>query len=228
MPPGQPTPHYFDAEPTVDSDPSTIRLTLADLTIELVTDRGVFSRERIDVGTRFLLMEGPDVPDSGHLLDLGCGYGPIALTLAHRAPEATVWAIDVNDRARDLCAANARRLGLDNVKVVAPSEVPAEVRFTAIWSNPPIRIGKEALHELLSRWLRRLGPDGQAHLVVQRHLGSDSLARWLTDQGWPTERRASRKGYRLLDVAARQKATQETMSRTQGPPGPARRRPRRP
>ncbi|MCP5028844.1 MAG: methyltransferase [Actinomycetia bacterium] len=198
--PGGPTPHYFDAEPAVGSDPSLVQLTLPDFSVELITDRGVFSRDRVDAGTRYLLMEGPEVPPAGHLLDLGCGYGPIAVTLARRAPGATVWAVDVNERARALCATNAERLGLDNVRVVAPDDVPDNVSFAAIWSNPPIRVGKAALHGLLTRWLSRLTLQGQAHLIVQRHLGADSLARWLTEQGWATERRASRKGYRLLGV----------------------------
>jgi 16S rRNA G1207 methylase RsmC len=136
------------------------------------------------------------------LLDLGCGAGPIAITLARRAPGARVWAVDVNERARALCAANAERNGLTNVTVAAPGDVPVDVRLATIWSNPPIRIGKAALHELLAQWLRRLAPDGRAVLVVHKHLGSDSLQRWLVAQRWPTRRLTSAKGYRLLEVSA--------------------------
>jgi len=168
------------------------------MTLDLTTDRGVFSREGVDAGTKLLLLEAPSPASSGDLLDLGCGYGPLAIAMARRAPGATVWAIDVNDRARALTAANAA--GLDNVRVVAPDDVPADVRFATIWSNPPIRIGKTALHELLLRWLRRLTPDGRAVLVVQKHLGSDSLARWLDAQGFLTTRLQARVGYRLLEV----------------------------
>jgi 16S rRNA (guanine1207-N2)-methyltransferase len=191
---------YFEAEPSVPSRPQTIRLALPDRTVDLTTDRGVFAGDRVDAGTKYLLLEAPPPPREGHLLDLGCGYGPIALTVAARAPAATVWAVDVNERARALCMANAEQLGLANVQVVAPDGVPAEVRFAAIYSNPPVRIGKPALHDLLMRWLGRLAPSGAAHLVVSRHLGSDSLARWLGDQGWPVERLGSRQGYRLLRV----------------------------
>jgi 16S rRNA (guanine1207-N2)-methyltransferase len=81
--------------------------------------------------------------------------------------------------------------------------VPPELRFAAIWSNPPIRIGKEALHDLLGTWLARLTPDGVAILVVQRHLGADSLAEWLRGQGWDVARLRSRMSYRLLEVRAR-------------------------
>jgi 16S rRNA (guanine1207-N2)-methyltransferase len=161
----------------------------------------VFSRGDIDPGTKLLLLEAPAPSPAGDALDLGSGYGPIALTLAHRAPGATVWAVDVNRRARDLTAANADAAGLGNVRAVGPDDIPDDVRFTTIWSNPPIRIGKPALHDLLGRWLPRLSPDGRAVLVVQKHLGADSLARWLTDQGFPTTRLQSRAGYRLLEVS---------------------------
>ena len=180
------------------SDPSTVRLTLPDLTVDLQTDRGVFARDAIDPGTKLLLLEAPPPPPEGDLLDLGCGYGPIAVTLAHRSPGATIWAVDVNERARELATRNVA--GLANVRVVVPNEVPDATRFAAIWSNPPIRIGKVALHELLTRWLVRLTPEGRAVLVVQKHLGADSLARWLDAQGFPTTRLVSRVGYRLLEV----------------------------
>jgi len=194
--------HYFSASPSARSARATIRLVLPDLYLDLVTDRGVFSSDRVDAGTKALLLDGPPLPSGpGDLLDLGAGYGPIAVTLARRAPGATVWAVEVNERARSLCSENAATAGVgDRVQVVAPDEVPASVRFAAIWSNPPIRIGKEALHELLLRWLPRLHDDGVAALVVQRHLGADSLGRWLEHEGFGVERRASKGGYRLLDV----------------------------
>ena len=195
---------YWTDSPGVASRPSEVDLLLPDVDLRLTTDRGVFSADRVDRGTRYLLLEGPDLPTGPvDLLDLGCGYGPIACTLASRRPEARVWAVDVNERARDLCRANAAAAGLANVEVAAPDDVPVDVHLAAIWSNPPIRIGKPALHDLLTRWLDLLTHDGTAHFVVQRHLGADSLARWLDDRGWATERRGSRKGFRLLDVAAR-------------------------
>jgi 16S rRNA (guanine1207-N2)-methyltransferase len=192
--------HYFDQRPAVGSAETVVSVELRDTSFTLRTDRGVFSHGRLDPGTELLLRKAPAPPERGELLDLGCGAGPIALALARRAPEATVWAIDVNARARALCAANAVANGIPNVVVVPPEEVPGDVRFATIWSNPPIRIGKPALHELLLAWLARRTPSGRALLVVQRHLGADSLQRWLTDQGWPTTRLASARGYRLLDV----------------------------
>jgi len=184
----------------VGSAPASVQLALPDLTLDLRTDRGVFAHGRVDPGTKLLLLEAPAPAGAGNLLDLGCGTGAIALTLARRSPAATVWAVDVNRRARELTMANAERNGTANVHTAAPEEVGDEVRFATIWSNPPVRIGKGALQALLATWLGRLTPDGSAVLVVQKHLGSDSLARWLDDAGWAVARLASRMGYRLLEV----------------------------
>jgi len=188
--------------PTVASRRRKVILTLPDVTVALVTDAGVFSADAVDPGTKLLLLDGPSPPTGAHhLLDLGCGYGPIAITLSLRAPDATVWAVEVNQRARALCAENAAVAGVqDRVRVVAPDEVPDDVLFEALWSNPPVRVGKPVLHELLRTWLGRLGPHGTAHLVVHKHLGADSLARWLAGQGWTVERAGSRMGYRRLEL----------------------------
>ncbi len=200
--------HYFDPTPTGPSARRSIELSLPDTTMVLTTDRGVFSADRVDAGSKLLLLEGPPpTPSDRVLVDLGAGYGPIACTLARRNPQATVYAVEINQRARALCAENAEANGLTNVVVIAPAEVPSDLVVDRIWSNPPIRIGKHALHDLLATWLRRLAPTGSAHLVVQKHLGADSLARWLTDQGFDTERRASRKAFRLLDVSQRRQGT---------------------
>lgn len=190
--------HYFDEEPTTESAPREVTLLLPDAQFTLRTDRGVFGYDRIDAGTKLLLLKAPAPPATGDLLDLGCGTGAIALTMATRSPGATVWAVDVNERARDLCRGNAERHGLANVRVCAPDEVPATVRFAALWSNPAIRIGKAALHEMLLRWFAMLADDGDAVMVVHKHLGSDSLQTWLSAQGYPTTRLASSAGYRIL------------------------------
>jgi 16S rRNA (guanine1207-N2)-methyltransferase len=192
--------HYFAERPAVGSAETVVSVQLPDTSFTLRTDRGVFSHGRLDPGTELLLRKAPAPPSHGDLLDLGCGAGPIALTLARRSPDARVWAVDVNERARALCAANAAANGITNVVVVAPDVVPADVRFEVIWSNPPIRVGKAALHDLLTTWFARLTPDGRALLVVQKHLGADSLQRWLTERGWPASRLASARGYRLLDI----------------------------
>lgn len=193
--------HYFTSSPAARSAPRQIELTLPDLALRLTTDAGVFSADRVDPGTKLLLLRAPAPPTTGNLLDLGCGAGPIALTMARRAPDSTVWAIDVNERAVALCQQNAAANGIGNVRAVAPDDVPADVRFDAIWSNPPIRIGKPALHEMLLVWFGRLHDGAAATTVVHKNLGADSLQRWLSDQGYPTERLGSAQGYRILRSA---------------------------
>jgi 16S rRNA (guanine1207-N2)-methyltransferase len=194
---------YFDPSPNVASSRREVAVVLPDLAFTIETDRGVFSHGALDAGTKLLLQEAPSPPATGNVLDLGCGAGPIAITLARRAPGAHVWAVDVNERALELCRENALRNGVTNVSVVTPPEVPDDVRFARIWSNPPIRIGKQALHDLLQAWLSRLDVEGRAVLVVQRHLGADSLVRWLGERGWPVERLRSRASFRLFEVRSK-------------------------
>jgi 16S rRNA (guanine1207-N2)-methyltransferase len=194
--------HYFTGQPAAPHRPGRVHVVLPDVHLDLQTDAGMFSPGRLDAGTRLLLETGPRPPAAGHLLDLGCGYGPLALVLAARSPAATVWAVDVNERALALCSANAQRAGLPNVRCATPEDPVLPAEFGLIWSNPPIRVGKAALHELLAAWLARLSPGGAAYLVVQRNLGSDSLQRWLAEAGWPASRLAARAGYRVLEAGA--------------------------
>jgi 16S rRNA (guanine1207-N2)-methyltransferase len=193
--------HYFTAQPATGSATRSVDLVLPDLRLRLLTDRATFSPDQVDRGTKLLLLDGPRPPEPATAIaDVGCGYGPIALALAVRSPRAVVWAVDVNERAVELCRANAAAAGLDNVEAITPDAVPAGLELDAIYSNPPIRIGKAALQELLEVWLARLRPGGRMVLVVHRHLGSDSLQRWLEEGGWPTRRLLSRSGYRLLQT----------------------------
>jgi 16S rRNA (guanine1207-N2)-methyltransferase len=201
------TGHYFDTRPQAAHRPGLVRVVLPDVYLELATDSGVFSPGRLDPGTRFLLESAPapraaaDWPSvSGDLLDLGCGYGPVACTLARRAPGATVWAVDVNERALDLCRQNAAAAGLANVRCVTPLDPSIPGQFAGIWSNPPVRIGKAALHAMLAHWLGRLAPDAAAYLVMGRNLGADSLHSWLTERGGSVTRAGARSGYRILQV----------------------------
>ncbi|WP_327027417.1 class I SAM-dependent methyltransferase [Micromonospora sp. NBC_01739] len=195
--------HYFTTAPSASAKPREVQFAVAGRDFTLASAAGVFSANRLDAGTAVLLRKAdlPPASTEGALLDLGCGFGPISCVLATVAPTAKVWAVDVNERARELTAANADRLGLaDRVRVAAPEEVPADLTFAQIWSNPPIRPGKDELHDLLLHWLPRLTPQGVAWLVVGRHLGGDSLHRWLVEQGWQVERHASQKGFRVLRV----------------------------
>jgi 16S rRNA G1207 methylase RsmC len=192
--------HYFDAEPAVASRPRVVQLRVDSAELELQADRGVFGSRGVDLGTLTLLREAPAPPAKGEILDLGSGYGPIAIALARRSPGARVWAVDINERALELSRLNAATAQAPNVIVGRPDEVPADVRFDAIYSNPPVRVGKAPLHELLMTWLPRLRPGAPAYLVVQRNLGSDSLATWLEGQGLQVARLKSKKGYRIIEV----------------------------
>ena len=203
--------HYFSANPGGELVPRTISVRLAGRDLELTTANGVFSPERLDAGTSVLLSNVPAPPPGGNLLDLGCGWGPIAISLALESPRATVWAVDVNERSLELVRRNAAQLGLTNINAVTPDGVPADALFTTIWSNPPIRVGKNELHAMLLHWLPRLEPGSDAWLVVQRNLGSDSLQRWLQAE-LPREyavlRAATNKGYRVLRCRRRSGLTQ--------------------
>src|SRR4051812_10715383 len=195
--------HYFTAEPAAPARRGAVEFSAAGRDYTLASAAGVFSAGRLDPGTAVLLRKGdlPTAAATGVLLDLGCGYGPIACVLAGGSPQATVWAVDVNSRARELTAENAAALGLgDRVRVAGPDEVPAEVTFDQIWSNPPTHVGKAELHAIMERWLPRLNPDGVAWLVINRHLGGDSLHAWLAGLGWDVRRVASQKGFRVLRV----------------------------
>ena len=192
---------YFEAEPLAATSPLTIVVKIGGMQLRFVTDSGVFSPDRLDAGTRLLLAEVPPLTaGERRVLDLGCGWGPIACVAALRSPAAEVLAVDVNERALGLTTRNATANGASNVTVARPDEVDPALRFDRILCNPPIRIGKPALHDLLATWLDRLTTEGRAHLVVHHHLGSDSLARWLAERGHEVTRLLSRSGYRLLEV----------------------------
>lgn len=204
---------YFSADPSSKDVRRTLHVQLRGRDTDVEVSNGVFSGSRLDLGTSVLLKQAPEPPEHGNLLDLGCGWGPIALSLAFASPEATVWAADVNERALELTELNAKRNGCGNVRVIRtnadakpvdPTALSPDLTFDAIWSNPPIRIGKEALHTMLMNWLPRLSPDGVTYLVVQKNLGADSLINWLADalgDGYAVSKYHSAKGFRVIEVA---------------------------
>ena len=192
--------HYFTADPTTPFKRVPVRANVWGHWLELTSGSGVFAQGRLDVGTGVLLREAAPPVEAREVLDLGCGYGVIGLAVAVAVPEARVTAVDVNERALMLARENAEQMGVaDRFRALNPDQVDPGATYDEIWSNPPIRVGKDALHELLLQWLPRLGPGGRAVLVVGKNLGSDSLARWLGDQGYPTEKLSSAKGFRVLE-----------------------------
>lgn len=194
---------YFTVDPASPDVRRTLSLTLRGHDVQVQTSNGVFSTHRLDLGTSVLLRQAPPPPPSGDLLDLGCGWGPLAMALAMESPQATVWAVDTNTRALELTRHNAQANDLTTIRAAQPDSMDDGRRFACIWSNPPIRIGKEALHALLLHWLPRLTAPGCAYLVVQRNLGADSLMTWLDSalgDGFEVSKYASSKGYRLIEV----------------------------
>ena len=201
------TDHYFSADPSVPFARERFTCEVWGQRLELVSGSGVYSRGRLDIGTSVLFRE-TDPPPPGRVLDLGTGYGVIGLAIAAAwraagvpvGADSAVTGVEVNQRAVLLAEENAAALGLaDRFGACSPEAVPGSTTFDEIWSNPPIRIGKQALHELLLHWFARLRPGGRAVMVVGKNLGGDSLQTWLTDQGYPTTRLASAKGFRVLE-----------------------------
>jgi 16S rRNA G1207 methylase RsmC len=179
-----------------------VSFSVAGTQLTLNAGSGTFSSEKLDKGTAILLRQFEQFPKDGVVLDLGCGWGPIGISLAKLNPGVRVWGVDINARSVELANSNSKDLGLANFQATLPTGLPADLQFDEIWSNPPIRIGKQALHELLSSYLKLLKQGGRAMLVVQKQLGAESLLRWLQEQNPSSKvsKRISEKGYWVIEV----------------------------
>jgi len=196
--------HYFASSPEGPLVTREITVNLNGNKTQVLTAGGIFSPEHIDQGTQVLLTHLEAANPTGTFLDIGCGWGPIALALALQSPKAKIYAIDVNERSLQLTKMNAEKLGISNIIVCKPEDVPQEIMFDEIWSNPPIRVGKKVLHEILNVWIKKLVQGGTARLVVQKNLGSDSLHKWLMEEFSPefdSTRIDSSKTFRVLKVS---------------------------
>lgn len=197
---------YFSATPSSSDERKTLHVTLRDRDIDVQVSNGVFSASKLDLGTSVLLKHAPKPPENGRFLDIGCGWGPISLSLGLESPNAEIFAIDVNERALELTKLNAKNINLKNIhtELVENAIKNKDLEnIDLIWSNPPIRVGKEVLHNILMTWLPRLNENGKAYLVVQKNLGSDSLIPWLAEnlgENYIVEKYASSKGYRIIEV----------------------------
>lgn len=197
--------HYFDSQPTTASHRNEFTIKVGDTTLTLASESGVFSARGLDKGTAVLLdwalkQQPHELPEGSLLCDLGCGSGAIALTMATLYPHCTVHAVDVNARARQLCLDNAAQNNITNVVAIDPADRDSEHRYALMWSNPPIRIGKTELHDLLQTWLGQLDSNAYAHLVVSKNLGADSLITWLNNHGIVANKQASSKGFRIIEA----------------------------
>jgi 16S rRNA G1207 methylase RsmC len=197
--------HYFSPVPAGRDVRESFEVEGIWGTLHMESAAGIFASRGLDRGTAVLLdsirRHPVSAPADGSLVvDLGCGSGVLALVMARLWPDCRVVAVDVNVRALEVCAENARRNGVRNVEPRLPEDTGSDA-VARLWTNPPVRIGKDGLHDLLGRWIPRLESAGEARMVVGRHLGSDSLARWMETQGWGVERLASARGFRVLQVS---------------------------
>lgn len=197
-----PQQHYFSENPEAQVKTHTVSFELEGRSFELTAASGTFSSTRLDPGTRVLLKESKLFPESGTVLDIGCGWGPIALSIATLRPGTKVFGLDINARSLELAASNAASLGLENFESVRAEQIPEDIFFDAIWSNPPIRVGKAVLHGLLETWLPRLNQGASAMLVVQKQLGAESLQKWISETfpDFAVEKHSLDKGYRVIRV----------------------------
>ncbi|MEK9577838.1 MAG: methyltransferase [Aquiluna sp.] len=194
--------HYFSADPSAPAKLTELEIEVGGEVLQLSASSGTFSSERLDPGTRVLLGLQELFPTDGIVLDLGCGWGPIGLSIAKLQPATQVIGVDVNQRSVELANSNAKRNGLENFTAFLDRDLDPNLDIDHIWSNPPIRIGKENLHDLLRTYMSRLNPTGDAYLVVQKQLGAESLQRWIAQQ-WP-EREVTKvensKGFRVIRI----------------------------
>jgi 16S rRNA G1207 methylase RsmC len=197
-----PQQHYFSEQPQTETTTHPVEFELEGRTFNLTAASGTFSSTRLDAGTRILLKESSFFPSEGTILDIGCGWGPISIAIAALRPATNVIGLDVNARSLELAASNASQLGLKNFKAVRADAIAQDLLFDGIWSNPPIRVGKAVLHELMETWIPRLKPGASAMLVVQKQLGAESFQKWLGDsfKGFNVSRHSIDKGYRVIRV----------------------------
>lgn len=194
------TDHYYSKNPSAISKPKMWNYTLRGCTFTFKTDQGVFSKNEVDFGTR-LLIETFQLPNiDGPLLDMGCGYGPIGITLAKTFPDRFVHMVDINQRALELAKENA---ALNNIKNVSIYESEGfsninEPQFAAILSNPPIRAGKKIVHTIFEESALHLHSNGELWIVIQKKQGAPSAKKKLEELFAKVETVKKDKGYYIF------------------------------
>ena len=194
---------YFTPQPTADSKPEQVRWRLPDMVVTLWTDRGVFSKGKVDRGTD-LLARAMELPATGAILDLGAGYGPLGIVAALRSPEARVTLVEVNERAAALAERNLALNGVSKAEVLigdAP-EALGERQFDAVIFNPPLHAGKAVVMRLFVDAHGRLRPGGSLWFVAQTKQGAKTLARDLGGLFARVEERELRGGFRVYRATA--------------------------
>ena len=191
--------HYFDLDPTLASKERQIEFFIDGRTITLVSDNGVFSKDRVDEGSLAFLKVLVPLRLSGKILDLGCGYGPIGLTIAMTSPEARLTLADINTRALALCEKNAELLGLSRRVTVLHSDVYENIegKFHSIVVNPPIRAGKVVTYAMYEGAKQRLIDGGCLYVVIRKAQGSETASRYIKELFGNIEMLGRHKGYHV-------------------------------
>ncbi|MRX72554.1 methyltransferase [Bacillus lacus] len=192
--------HYYSEKPSVKSERKTWEFTLRGKPFVFQSDRGVFSKNEVDFGSR-LLIESFIFPDAeGDLLDVGCGYGPIGISLAAEFPDSLIEMVDINERAIQLAKDNAEKNNIRNVRIYQSNllEQTAGKKYAAILSNPPIRAGKKVVHEIFEKSFHQLHPRGELWIVIQKKQGAPSALDKLNDLFGEAEVVNKDKGYFII------------------------------
>ncbi|MDM5152924.1 class I SAM-dependent methyltransferase [Bacillus sp. DX1.1] len=191
--------HYFSNDPSSKSDRKRWEYTLRGNQFIFLSDHGVFSKNEVDFGSR-LLIEAFQMPDvRGDVLDVGCGYGPIGLSLAKESQGREVHMVDVNERALELAKENAANNKIGNVRIYQSSVYEnIDGQYAAILSNPPIRAGKHVVHEILEKAVDHLVPGGELWIVIQKKQGAPSAMKKLEAVFSEVDVVEKKKGYYII------------------------------
>ena len=194
------TEHYYSNKPQTESKPRHFKFTLLGFEFKFETDAGVFSKSEVDFGSRVLIdaFEMPEV--EGDVLDVGCGYGPIGLSIAKANPERFVHMMDINSRAVQLAEKNATANGVQNVRIFESDglENVGDVKVAVILTNPPIRAGKETIFRFYDDSYKKLVKDGELWVVIQKKQGAPSTMSHLEEMFEEVDVVEKKKGYWII------------------------------
>ncbi|ARD48160.1 class I SAM-dependent methyltransferase [Sporosarcina sp. P33] len=192
--------HYYSKNPQVSSAPKQWKAEIRNRVLSFTTDAGVFSKGSIDEGSKLLAETFKEPSIGGDFLEIGCGYGPIALSIAMDFSDRTVHMVDVNERALSLSEKNAQHNGIRNVRIYESSGVDSveQEGFAAIITNPPIRAGKQTVFSFYEGAYEKLEPGGELWVVIQKKQGAPSTMEYLKKLFGNVETVAKKKGYFIL------------------------------
>ncbi|MDQ0485041.1 class I SAM-dependent methyltransferase [Guptibacillus hwajinpoensis] len=192
--------HYYTKNPSVKSDRNRIAEELRGSRFQFTTDSGVFSKKEVDFGSKLLIetFEEPEI--EGDIVDVGCGYGPIGISLASEFSNRRFYLLDVNERATELAMNNAIKNGVNNLSVMASDKLSAvkDKTFASVVTNPPIRAGKQVVHGILEEAHHVLEKGGTLWVVIQKKQGAPSAINKLEEMFQHVDTVVKKKGYYIL------------------------------